>query len=108
MNFLNRITYYCSLDVYVLIMSESLQPHGLEPARLLCPWNFPRKNIAVNFHFLLQKISSQGLNPHLLYLLHWQVVSLPLHHLESCTFLYFLNNYLFPSAFQSLVRTEKH
>ena len=22
-------------------MSNSLQPHGLEPARLLCPWHFP-------------------------------------------------------------------
>ena len=22
------------------VMSISLQPHGLEPTRLLCPWNF--------------------------------------------------------------------
>ena len=27
------------------VVSDSLQPHGLQPARLLCPWNFPRKNI---------------------------------------------------------------
>ena len=26
------------------IMSNSLQPHGLEPDRLLCSWNFLGKN----------------------------------------------------------------
>ena len=25
------------------VVSNSLQPHGLLPARLLCPWNFPGK-----------------------------------------------------------------
>ena len=25
------------------IMSDSLQPHGLQPARLLCPWRFSRQ-----------------------------------------------------------------
>ena len=27
-----------------LVLSDSLQPHGLKPNRLLCPWNFPGKN----------------------------------------------------------------
>ena len=27
-----------------LVLSDSLQPHGLKPSRLLCPWNFPGKN----------------------------------------------------------------
>ena len=27
-----------------LVMSSSLQPHELQPIRLLCPWNFPSKN----------------------------------------------------------------
>ena len=31
-----------------------LQPHGLLPARLFCPWNFPGKNTGVDSHFLLQ------------------------------------------------------
>ena len=31
----------------------SLRPHGLQPARLLCPWDFPRKNTGVGCHFLL-------------------------------------------------------
>ena len=34
--------------------SDSLQPHGLEPTRLLCLWNFPGKNTGVDCHFLLQ------------------------------------------------------
>ena len=33
-----------------------LWPHGLSPARLLCPWDFPGKNIRVGCHFLLQGI----------------------------------------------------
>ena len=31
----------------------SLRSHGLQPARLLCPWDFPRKNTGVGCHFLL-------------------------------------------------------
>ena len=33
-----------------------MQPHRLQSARLLCPWDFPGKNIGVNCHFLLQGI----------------------------------------------------
>ena len=33
-----------------------LWPHGLQPARLLCPWDFPGKNTGVGCHFLLQGI----------------------------------------------------
>ena len=29
-----------------------MQPHGLQPTRLLCPWNFPGKNTGVGRHFL--------------------------------------------------------
>ena len=29
-------------------------PHGLQPTRLLCPWNFPGKNNGVGCHLLLQ------------------------------------------------------
>ena len=36
---------------------QLLVPHGPQhPARLLCPWNFPGKNIGVGCHFLLQGI----------------------------------------------------
>ena len=37
------------------VMSESLWPHGLQPARLLHPWDFPGKSTGVSCHFLLQK-----------------------------------------------------
>ena len=49
------------------MVSDSLQPHGLQPTRFLCPWNFPGKNTRVGCHFLLQGIFlSQGLNSYLL------------------------------------------
>ena len=41
------------LSVSCLVMSNSLQPHGLWPSRFLCPWNFPSKNSGVGCHFLL-------------------------------------------------------
>ena len=60
-------------------MSDSARPRGLQPARLLCPWDSPGKNTGVGCHALLQGIFlTQGSNPHLLYLLGWQVCSLPL------------------------------
>ena len=37
-------------------MSNSLQRHGLQPARLLCQWDFPSQNTGVGCHFLLQGI----------------------------------------------------
>ena len=49
------------------VMSDSLRPQGLQPARLLCPWNVSGKNAGVGCRFLLQGIFSiQGLIPHLL------------------------------------------
>ena len=63
------------------VVSNSLRPHGLKPARLLCPWNFPGRNTGVGCHSLLQGIfPTQGLNPRLGCLLHQQVDSLPLSH----------------------------
>ena len=58
------------------VVSNPLQPHGLQPARLLCQWDFPGKNTGVGCHFFLQGIFlTQGSNPHLLCLLHWQAGS---------------------------------
>ena len=60
-------------------MSDSFRPHGLLPATRLCPWDSPGKDTGVGCHFLLQGIFlTQGLNPRLLRLLHWQAGSLPL------------------------------
>ena len=35
------------------VMSNSLWPHGLQPTRLLCPWDFPGKSTGVGCHHLL-------------------------------------------------------
>ena len=58
---LERENCYCS------VMSDSLWPHGLEPTRLFCPWDFPGKNTGVGCHSLIQGIvPTQGLNSGLL------------------------------------------
>ena len=41
------------------LMSDTLWPHGLRPAKLLCPWDFPGKNTGGGCHFLLH-----GIFPH--------------------------------------------
>ena len=59
------------------VVSDSLQPYGLLPARLLCPWDSTGKNTGVDCHALLQGIFPiQGLKLHLWCLLHWQAGSL--------------------------------
>ena len=60
-------------------VSNSLRPTGLQTARLLCPWDSPAKNSGVGCRALLQgTFPTQGLNPHLFCLPHWQADSLPL------------------------------
>jgi len=66
------------------VMSDSLWPHGLQPARLLCPRNFPSKNTGVGCHFLLHGVfPTQGSNPRLL---HCQADFSPLSYLGSPQF----------------------
>ena len=36
------------------VVSNSLRAHGLQPTRLLCPWDSPGKNNGVGCHSLLQ------------------------------------------------------
>ena len=53
----------CARMLSCSFISYSLQPHGLQPSRLLSPWNSPGKNTGVGCHSLLQGIfSSQVLN----------------------------------------------
>ena len=61
--------YYMLRACYVAsVMSNSVQPNVLQPARLLCPWDSPMewvegKNTGVGCHFLLQGIfPTQELN----------------------------------------------
>ena len=84
--FLNRGGVYlgvftCEIlyDIYACVHAKLLQsqptlcdPHGLQPTRLLCSWDFPGKNTRVDCHALLQGIfSNQKQNQCLLCLLHW-------------------------------------
>ena len=65
------------------VVSDSLRHYGLQPARLLCPWDSPGKNTRVGCHALLQGIfPTQGLNPHLC-LLHCRWILYLLSHLGS-------------------------
>ena len=48
------------------------------PVRILCPWDSPGKDTGGECHALLQGIFlTQGLNPHLLRLLHWRRILYP-------------------------------
>ena len=73
-------TLFCS------VVSNSFRPHGLCPARLLCPWNSPGKNNEVGSHSLLQGTfwpKDQTLLPHhrlILYL--WATREAPLYRRE--------------------------
>ena len=47
-----------------IVMSYSLQRYGLQPARLLCPWDFPGKNTGVGCCFLIQgDLPNPGVKP---------------------------------------------
>ena len=57
----------------------TLRPYGLQPARLLCPWDSPGKNTEVACLFLLPGIfPTQGSNPRVIMSPALQVASLPL------------------------------
>ena len=58
------------------VVSDSLQPRGLQPTRLLCPWDFLGKNTGVGCQLLLQgNLLTQESNRILLCLLYWQLGS---------------------------------
>ena len=47
---------YVGICSVTSVVSVSVRPHGLQPARLLCPWDSPGKNTGVGHHALLQGI----------------------------------------------------
>ena len=54
-----------------------MRPHGLHPARLLCPWDSPDRNTGVDCHAFLQgTFLTQESNPHPF--TSWQKGSLPI------------------------------
>ena len=63
------------------VVSNSLRPFGLQPTRLLLPWDFPGKNTGVGCHFFLQGIfPTQGSNQCLLCFLHCRQILHLLSH----------------------------
>ena len=69
--YLYIMEYYCCYCLVTKLCPTLLCPHGLWPARALCPWDFRGKNTGVGCHFFLQGVfPTQGLNPHVLCLLH--------------------------------------
>ena len=44
------------------VVSNPQQPHGLQPSRLLCPWDFPGKSTGVGCHCLLRDLACMPLN----------------------------------------------
>ena len=63
------------------VVSDPLQCFGLQPDRLLRPWDSQGKNTGVGYHILLQGIfPTQELNPGLLCFLHCQQILYPLSH----------------------------
>ena len=49
------ISIYCTVLWSRSVVSDSWRPHGLQPTRLLRPWDFPGKNTGVGYHFLHSK-----------------------------------------------------
>ena len=83
-----EVTVSCS------VMSDSLLPHGLYPARLLCPCS-PGKNTGVGCHSLLQRLfSTQRSNPCLLHyrqiLQHLSDKESLLGYVATCNFKFFI------------------
>ena len=68
---LKALNYTCVVLIYS-VTSNSLGPWTIAHQALLS-MGFSRQNTGVGCHFLLQGIFlTQGLNPRLLHLLHWQ------------------------------------
>ena len=58
-NWETEINIYTLLLLLLLLLSrsvvsDSVRPHGLQPTRLLHPWDFPGKSTGVGCHCLLQ------------------------------------------------------
>ena len=76
-----ELGWWKSESVICSVMSNSSQPYGLQPTRLLCPRDSLGKNTGVGCHALLQGIfPTQGSNPDLLWRLHCRQI---LYHLSA-------------------------
>ena len=71
----------CAVCLFARLHLTFCKLLGLQPARFLCPWDFPGKNIEMGCHFLLLEIfHTQGSNLRLLCFLHWRQILYLLSH----------------------------
>ena len=87
---------YKSESINHSAVSNSMQLHGLQATRLLCPWNSPGKNSGMGSHSLFQGIfPTQGSNPGLL---HCRQILYRLSRQESLVFVTNLLHILAPPS----------
>ena len=69
----DAVPHLCQHFYHQTLCVRSVTSYSLQPARLLCPWNFPGKYTGVGCHVLCLGIfPTQGPNLRLFDLLHWQ------------------------------------
>ena len=77
-------------------MSDSLQSHGLQPTRLLCPWKIFQARIlewvAISYSRVFPTLGSKS------HFLNWQVDSLPMSYLGSPFSMYYIHQLGFPDG----------
>ena len=83
------------------VVSDSLQPHGLQPARFLCPWDSPGKNTRVDCHSLLQLTYLRSLN------MRATTTSPTAHNIKIVLPSHFSGSSVSPSYLQTLVRKKE-
>ena len=97
-------TYACCCCVVTKSCPPLLRPHGLSPARLFCPWDFPGKKTRAGCHFLYRGSSQPGdstpisaLGRHVLY--HWAI-----RETHACCTWTQTSKWLTPWAFYALAK----
>ena len=60
---LSQPRWVCVLVCVCSVVSNFLQPHELQPSRLLCSWDYPDKNIGAGCHFFQSIFLPWGSNP---------------------------------------------
>ena len=59
-----NVSIQCALFICSLTLSDSLQPHGLQPTSLLCPWGFSRQKYWSGLPCLLPgDLPTSGMEP---------------------------------------------
>ena len=79
----------CSSDLESIscsVVPDSLQPHGLQPTKLLCPWDFPDKDTGVVSHF-----PSPGNLPPALWQILYQMRYQESHYINIHMYIYIIN-----------------